>query len=135
MSGGTLGTARLVGKTELSGKGELASHGIYAHLRHPRYVGSLLAIVGACLIAGTLWMWVVAAVWTRVDNDRDLARRAGASSPVRQKLPGILPACAALPAAWVTSKATLRELAAPGLGGHGLPEAPDRFYDHGPRGF
>lgn len=80
-----LGTARLVGKTELSGKGELASHGIYAHLRHPRYVGSLLAIVGACLIAGTLWMWVVAAVWTALTmiaillEERELRLRFGKS--------------------------------------------------------
>ena len=34
-----LGGARLVGQTELSGGGELAQHGIYARIRHPRYVG------------------------------------------------------------------------------------------------
>ncbi len=59
-----LGAARLVGQTELSGGGEIARHGIYARLRHPRYVGSLLAILGACLIAGTHAMWIAAAAWT-----------------------------------------------------------------------
>ena len=58
-----LGGARLVGKTELSGGGEMAQQGIYARIRHPRYAGSMLAILGACLIAGTSVMWEVAAAW------------------------------------------------------------------------
>jgi len=58
-----LGTARLVGKTELSGGGILESGGIYARIRHPRYVGSFLAIVGACLLAGTAVTWTIAAIW------------------------------------------------------------------------
>ena len=32
-------------------------------MRHPRYAGSLLAILGACLIAGKMAMWIVAAAW------------------------------------------------------------------------
>ncbi len=59
-----LGTARFIGQTELSGGGELISLGIYARMRNPRYFGSFLAIVGACLAAGTARMWLVAAVWT-----------------------------------------------------------------------
>ena len=59
-----LGGARLVGATELSGGGEIAHSGIYAHMRHPRYVGSFLAIVGACLVARTHAAWIVAGVWT-----------------------------------------------------------------------
>ena len=58
-----LGAARLVGKTELSGGGSLASHGVYARIRHPRYLGSLLAILGACLLAGKVGMWIVAGIW------------------------------------------------------------------------
>jgi protein-S-isoprenylcysteine O-methyltransferase Ste14 len=58
-----LGGASLVGKTELSGGGDIVRAGIYAHVRHPRYAGSFLAIVGACLLAGTRTMWIVAAVW------------------------------------------------------------------------
>jgi protein-S-isoprenylcysteine O-methyltransferase Ste14 len=59
-----LGAARFVGHTELTGGGEVARQGIYARIRHPRYVGSLLAIVGACCLAGTRLMWTVAAAWT-----------------------------------------------------------------------
>jgi len=59
-----LGAARLIGKTEVSGGGSIARHGVYAHIRHPRYVGSFLAIVGASLIAARPALWVVAAVWT-----------------------------------------------------------------------
>jgi len=58
-----LGGSRLVGQAELQGRGELQLRGVYARMRHPRYVGSLLAIIGACLLAGTRGMWIVAAVW------------------------------------------------------------------------
>src|SRR5579863_2032038 len=58
-----LGGARLVGKTELSGGGEIARNGIYARIRHPRYAGSFLAIAGACLIAGTRTAWMAAMAW------------------------------------------------------------------------
>jgi len=58
-----LGTSRLVGQTELSGGGELQCRGIYARIRHPRYTGSILAIVGACLLGGTRAAWLIAAVW------------------------------------------------------------------------
>lgn len=58
-----LGTARLVGKTEISGAGEIQSSGIYGTLRHPRYTGSFLAILGACILAGTGPAWIAAGVW------------------------------------------------------------------------
>jgi protein-S-isoprenylcysteine O-methyltransferase Ste14 len=58
-----LGTSRLVGRTELSGSGEIAYRGIYARIRHPRYTGSFLAILGACFLAGTRVMWMVAGAW------------------------------------------------------------------------
>jgi protein-S-isoprenylcysteine O-methyltransferase Ste14 len=58
-----LGTSRLVGKTELSGGGEIERGGIYARIRHPRYTASFLAIVGACLLAGTRVMWMAALAW------------------------------------------------------------------------
>jgi protein-S-isoprenylcysteine O-methyltransferase Ste14 len=61
--GRDLGAARLVGKTELSGSGELAERGIYARIRHPRYAGSFLAVIGACLLAGSRVAWIVAAAW------------------------------------------------------------------------
>ncbi len=58
-----LGGARLVGKAELTGSGELATLGLYARVRHPRYAGMMMSVLGACLIAGTLLLWMVAAVW------------------------------------------------------------------------
>jgi protein-S-isoprenylcysteine O-methyltransferase Ste14 len=58
-----LGGQRLIGQTELSGGGEIVHRGIYARVRHPRYMGSLLAIVGACILAGTRATWLVAATW------------------------------------------------------------------------
>jgi protein-S-isoprenylcysteine O-methyltransferase Ste14 len=50
---GDLGASRLIGRTELSGGGEVVRQAIYARIRHPRYVGSCPAIVGACFLAGT----------------------------------------------------------------------------------
>jgi protein-S-isoprenylcysteine O-methyltransferase Ste14 len=58
-----LGTARLVGKTELSGAGKIERGGIYSRIRHPRYTASFLAILGACFLAGTRAMWIAAAAW------------------------------------------------------------------------
>jgi protein-S-isoprenylcysteine O-methyltransferase Ste14 len=80
-----LGGRRFVGLTELSGGGEIVHHGIYARIRHPRYVGSLLAILGACSLAGARAMWMVAAVWillTRIAislEERELRDRFGAA--------------------------------------------------------
>jgi protein-S-isoprenylcysteine O-methyltransferase Ste14 len=58
-----LGTARLVGKTELSGAGKIERGGIYSRIRHPRYTASFLAILGACFLAGTPAMWMVTVAW------------------------------------------------------------------------
>jgi protein-S-isoprenylcysteine O-methyltransferase Ste14 len=80
-----LGTQQLVGQTELSGGGEIVRRGIYARVRHPRYTGSLLAILGACILAGTRAMWIVAAAWlllTRIAialEERELRDRFGAA--------------------------------------------------------
>jgi protein-S-isoprenylcysteine O-methyltransferase Ste14 len=82
---GDLGAARLVGKTELSGGGEVVRHGIYRRMRHPRYVGSFLAILGACLLAGTRVMWMMAAGWMLLTlvaiafEERELRVRFGAA--------------------------------------------------------
>ncbi len=79
-----LGGARLVGATELSGGGEIEDGGIYARIRHPRYTGSFLALVGACLLAATRAMWIGAAAWTVLMliaiamEESELRRRFGA---------------------------------------------------------
>ncbi|MGB8543060.1 MAG: isoprenylcysteine carboxylmethyltransferase family protein [Candidatus Acidiferrales bacterium] len=80
-----LGARALVGQTELSGGGEIVHRGIYSRIRHPRYIGSFLAILGACFLSGTRAMWIVAAIWlalTRIAialEERELKKRFGAS--------------------------------------------------------
>jgi protein-S-isoprenylcysteine O-methyltransferase Ste14 len=80
-----LGASRLVGKAELAGTGELARQGIYAWIRHPRYAGSFVALMGACLLAGTRAAWIVAAAWTALMlaailmEEKELRGRFGAS--------------------------------------------------------
>jgi protein-S-isoprenylcysteine O-methyltransferase Ste14 len=94
-----LGTARLVGKTELSGRGELARQGIYGRIRHPRYAGSFLALTGACLLAGTHAAWIVGAAWTLLMlaailvEERELRARFGASyEDYCRRVPRFIPA-------------------------------------------
>jgi protein-S-isoprenylcysteine O-methyltransferase Ste14 len=58
-----LGGLRLFGFAELAGGGTLAEHGLYARVRHPRYTSMITAVLGACLIAATLLLWIVAAAW------------------------------------------------------------------------
>ncbi len=93
-----LGGARLVGRTELSGGGEIASQGIYSRLRHPRYAGSLLAILGSSLLGGTRAMWIVAGAWAVlmrlaiVFEERELHVRFGAAYEAYcRRVPRFLP--------------------------------------------
>ncbi len=93
-----LGSKRLVGHAELEGTGALATTGIYARVRHPRYAGSMMAVLGACLMAGTLALWVVAACWwlllitSILLEERELRRRFGASYEAYcKRVPRFLP--------------------------------------------
>ncbi|MBI3404305.1 MAG: isoprenylcysteine carboxylmethyltransferase family protein [Acidobacteria bacterium] len=58
-----MGASRLVGHTELRGEGELNVRGIYARIRHPRYLAMMAGVLGACLLAGTLLTWVLSIAW------------------------------------------------------------------------
>jgi protein-S-isoprenylcysteine O-methyltransferase Ste14 len=58
-----LGGRKLVGHAELAGKTELVTSGIYSHFRHPRYVGMIAAVLGACVIAGSVFAWLVGGLW------------------------------------------------------------------------
>ena len=58
-----LGHARLFGHAELAEARELMHTGLYARVRHPRYTGMMAAVLGACLMAGTLLLWVTAIGW------------------------------------------------------------------------
>jgi protein-S-isoprenylcysteine O-methyltransferase Ste14 len=93
-----LGGARLVGQSELSGGGELAETGIYARVRHPRYTGMFAAVAGACLLGGTLRMWLVAALWLPLAllaialEERELrARFGGPYADYCRRVPRFLP--------------------------------------------
>jgi len=80
-----LGTSRLIGKTELTGGGEIANSGIYSRIRHPRYAGMIASVLGACLIAATPLMWGIAAAWFLLVmtviglEERELRARFGAT--------------------------------------------------------
>jgi protein-S-isoprenylcysteine O-methyltransferase Ste14 len=62
-AGKDLGRLKLVGHAELTGNTVLVTNGIYRHIRHPRYIGMIAAIAGACLLAGSRWALIVSAIW------------------------------------------------------------------------
>lgn len=80
-----VGASRLIARPELSDGGEVARQGIYARIRHPRYDGSVLAILGPCFLAGMRLMWTVAGIWRVltlagiVIEERELRARFGAA--------------------------------------------------------
>jgi protein-S-isoprenylcysteine O-methyltransferase Ste14 len=93
-----LGGKRLVGHAELTGGGTLETSGLYARVRHPRYSAMFCAVLGACLIAGTRILWVVAAVWWIVERlvialeERELLARFGEPyAAYRRRVPAFLP--------------------------------------------
>jgi protein-S-isoprenylcysteine O-methyltransferase Ste14 len=99
-----LGTARLVGKTELSGAGKIEHGGIYSRIRHPRYTASFLAILGASFLAGTRTTWLVAAVWLVLMlvaisfEEREMRARFGAEyADYCKRVPRFLPPFGKLP--------------------------------------
>jgi protein-S-isoprenylcysteine O-methyltransferase Ste14 len=99
-----LGTARLVGRTELSGAGEIERGGIYSRIRHPRYTASFLAILGACFLAATRTMWFVAAVWLVLMlvaisfEEREMRARFGAEyADYCERVPRFMPTIRKMP--------------------------------------
>jgi protein-S-isoprenylcysteine O-methyltransferase Ste14 len=93
-----LGGRRLVGQAELSAKGELAVRGLYAYMRHPRYLGMILGVLGACVLAGSQRLSIVSAVWLiaalaiiRIE-ERELRDRFGAAyAAYAERVPALLP--------------------------------------------
>jgi protein-S-isoprenylcysteine O-methyltransferase Ste14 len=93
-----LGGRRLVGQAELSTKGEMTARGLYAHVRHPRYLGMMLGILGVCVLSGSQRLWIVAAVWFPATlciirlEERELRARFGAAyAAYAQRVPMLLP--------------------------------------------
>ncbi len=78
-----LGGRRLVGQAELSGRGEMATSGLYERIRHPRYLGMIAAVLGGCMVVGSRALWVVGACWLALTlgiirlEERELRRRFG----------------------------------------------------------
>jgi protein-S-isoprenylcysteine O-methyltransferase Ste14 len=93
-----LGSRRLVGHAELTGKGGMFTGGLYSHVRHPRYAGMFCAVAGAALIAGTRDLWILLALWSLLAlaairlEERELAARFGAPyDAYRKSVPAFLP--------------------------------------------
>jgi hypothetical protein len=86
------------GQDRTHGPGEIARRGIYARIRHPRYAGSFLAIVGACILAGTCARWFIAGVWLALTlaaisaEERELRARFGAAyEEYSRRVPRFIP--------------------------------------------
>jgi protein-S-isoprenylcysteine O-methyltransferase Ste14 len=79
-----LGGARLAGQAELRDDSVVVRSGIYSRVRNPRYAGSFLAIVGACILARTRLAWMAGAAWIALVlvavflEERELRSRLGA---------------------------------------------------------
>lgn len=93
-----LGGFRLFGQAELAAARELAQTGLYARVRHPRYTGMMAAVLGVCLMAGTLLLWLVAVVWWLLAliavflEERELRARFGAAyDAYARRVPRFLP--------------------------------------------
>jgi protein-S-isoprenylcysteine O-methyltransferase Ste14 len=93
-----LGSRRLVGHAELTGTGEMFSGGLYAHVRHPRYAGMFSALIGAALLAGTRWLWLVLVLWSpfallaiRLEEIELVARFGSSYAEYRKSVPAFLP--------------------------------------------
>ena len=97
-SEGTLGGMRIVGHAELSGNRELIVRGLYAHVRHPRYLGMMAGVFGACLIVASPLLWEAGALWLALvlftirAEERELRARLGpAYAAYAEQVPALVP--------------------------------------------
>jgi protein-S-isoprenylcysteine O-methyltransferase Ste14 len=93
-----LGGSRLVGHAELTGKGQLATSGLYTRVRHPRYSGMMAGVLGGCLLVGTQSMWIVGAAWLALTfcmirlEEHELRLRFGSAyAEYSRRVPALLP--------------------------------------------
>jgi protein-S-isoprenylcysteine O-methyltransferase Ste14 len=93
-----LGGRRLVGQAELAGDGELSGSGLYGLVRHPRYLGMILGVLGVCMLAGSRTLWIVAGAWFAATlfiiqmEERELGRRFGAAhAAYKRRVPALAP--------------------------------------------
>jgi len=89
---------KLFGHAELKDARQLHTSGLFAQVRHPRYAGMLASVAGACLAAGTLLLWLVAALWSIfamlavLAEERELRARFGSAyDDYARRVPRFLP--------------------------------------------
>jgi protein-S-isoprenylcysteine O-methyltransferase Ste14 len=95
---------------------ELCTSGPYQYVRHPLYLGSTIGAVGLCLLANSLWVWVIVLPaflivyrWQVGEEERVLARAYGDahaawSSRVPMLIPRLSPVAPTTPRAWSLSR-------------------------------
>ena len=93
-----LGGMRIVGHSELAGSGELIAGGLYARVRHPRYLGMMAGVFGACLIVASPLLWRASILWLALAllairaEERELRTRLGpAYDEYAGRVPALLP--------------------------------------------
>lgn len=93
-----LGGRRIVGHSELAGSRELVARGLYARVRHPRYLGMMAGVFGSSLIVALapLWatsvLWLVLALLTIRAEERELRARLGSAyAAYAEHVPALLP--------------------------------------------
>jgi len=93
-----LGGRRIVGHSELEGSRELIARGLYTRVRHPRYLGMMSGVLGACLIVALPPLWAAGVVWlflallTIRSEEHELHARLGpAYAAYAERVPALLP--------------------------------------------
>jgi len=93
-----LGGRRIVGHAELAGSHELIARGLYARVRHPRYLGMMSGVFGACLVIALPPLWAASILWLALAllsirvEERELHARLGpAYAAYAEHVPALLP--------------------------------------------
>lgn len=93
-----LGGRRIVGHSELAGSRELVARGLYTRVRHPRYLGMMSGVLGACLIVALPPLWAASVVWLflalltiRAEEHELHARLGPAYAAYAERVPALLP--------------------------------------------
>jgi protein-S-isoprenylcysteine O-methyltransferase Ste14 len=101
MVGRKFSMAQIIGVPEIAPQehpGKLMTAGIYAHIRHPRYVQLFLGLAGGALVANHLASYVATALWLPGIwiivglEEKELCKRFGAAyEDYRRRVPGFIP--------------------------------------------
>jgi protein-S-isoprenylcysteine O-methyltransferase Ste14 len=93
-----LGGHRIVGHSELAGSRELIARGLYARVRHPRYLGMMAGVFGSSLILASAPLWAASLVWQVLAllsihaEERELRARLGpVYAAYAEQVPALLP--------------------------------------------